>query len=50
MVTHNLVEGLELASRVAIQVEGRFAWEGGRAELDRVGFERFYHEVVEGRT
>lgn len=50
MVTHNLVEGFELATRVAIQVEGRFAWEGERADLDRVGLERFYHEVVEGRT
>ena len=50
MVTHNLGEGLHLASRVAIQVSGRFAWEGEVAELDAANFERFYHRVVEGRT
>lgn len=50
MVTHNLSEGLKLATRVAIQVRGRFAWEGPRSELDAEHFEHFYHEVVEGRT
>lgn len=50
MVTHNLAEGLELASRVAIQVSGRFAWEGAREEIEREGFERHYHRVVEGRS
>lgn len=48
MVTHNLAQGLELSSRVAIQVRGRFAWEGRRTDLDGDGFERFYHRVVEG--
>jgi heme exporter protein A len=48
MVTHNLREGLELATKVAIQVAGRFAWEGGGAELAGIDFERHYHEVVEG--
>jgi heme ABC exporter ATP-binding subunit CcmA len=47
MVTHNLTQGLELANRVAIQVRGRFAWEGPRAGIDADGFERFYHGVVE---
>jgi heme exporter protein A len=47
MVTHNLTQGLEMASRLAIQVRGRFAWEGRRAEVDADGFERFYHGVVE---
>lgn len=47
MVTHNLTQGLELASRVAIQVGGRFAWEGAREGIDVAGFERFYHQVVE---
>jgi len=47
MVTHNLAQGLELSSRVAIQVRGRFAWEGRRTDLDGDGFERFYHRVVE---
>ncbi|HUF75571.1 MAG TPA: heme ABC exporter ATP-binding protein CcmA [Longimicrobiales bacterium] len=50
MVTHNLTEGLALATRVAIQVAGKLAWEGAGAEIDRDGFERHYHEVVEGRT
>jgi len=48
MVTHNLSEGLALATRVAIQVGGRLAWEGA-AGGERDGFERLYHDVVEGR-
>jgi heme exporter protein A len=48
MVTHNLREGLELATRIAIQVAGRFAWEGVRGEVDHNNFERHYHTVVEG--
>lgn len=47
MVTHNLREGLELATRVAVQVAGRFAWEGTRVEAGE-DFEHRYHEVVEG--
>lgn len=50
MVTHNLGEGLALATRVAIQVAGKLAWEGEPREADRTGFERHYHEVVEGRA
>lgn len=50
MVTHNLREGLELATHVAIQVAGRVAWEGPGGDIERAGFETFYHEVVEGRT
>jgi heme exporter protein A len=49
MVTHNLKEGLELATRVAIQVSGRFAWEGSRGAFDAPGFERHYHAVVEAQ-
>ena len=48
MVTHNLTEGLKLATRVAIQVAGRLAWEGPTTEVDRDAFDTFYHEVVEG--
>ena len=47
MVTHNLTEGLALATRVAIQVRGRLAWEGARSDVEGDGFERFYHEVVD---
>jgi heme exporter protein A len=50
MVTHNLHEGLQLATRVAIQVSGRLAWEGPTGEIASDGFETFYHEVVEGRA
>ena len=50
MVTHNLGEGLALATRVAIQVSGKLAWEGRVDQIDREGFERHYHEVVEGRS
>ena len=50
MVTHNLSHGLELATRVAIQVAGRLAWEGRASEIERDGFETLYHEVVEGRA
>jgi heme exporter protein A len=48
MVTHNLKEGLELATRVAIQVSGGFAWEGTGHDVSRDDFERHYHAVVEG--
>lgn len=47
MVTHNLTQGLELANRIAIQVRGRFAWEGRRGEVDADAFEHLYHLVVE---
>ncbi len=50
MVTHNLREGLEMATRVAIQVAGRFAWHGRIESVDREDFERHYHEVVEARA
>jgi heme exporter protein A len=47
MVTHNLRQGLEMSSRLAIQVGGRFAWEASRDDVDPDGFERLYHDVVE---
>lgn len=47
MVTHNLTQGLELATRVAIQVRGRFAWEGASGDMDAPAFEHFYHDVVD---
>jgi heme exporter protein A len=49
MVTHNLGEGLQLATRVAIQVSGRIAWEGATEGIERERFETFYHDVVEDR-
>ena len=50
MVTHNLGEGLALASRIAIQVRGRFAWQGSPDQLDVSELEGLYHRVVEGRA
>lgn len=50
MVTHNLREGLAMATRLAVQVSGRFAWEGSNQGLGREEFERHYHDVVEGRV
>ncbi len=50
MVTHNLREGLELASRISIQVRGRFAWEGTVERLTPEELESLYHEVVEGTS
>jgi heme exporter protein A len=47
MVTHNLIQGLELATLVAIEVRGRFAWYGPRGSVESGAFERFYHRVVE---
>jgi len=50
MVTHNLKEGLESATHVAIQVAGRLAWRGSPSELDSADFGRQYHAVVEGEA
>jgi heme exporter protein A len=47
LVTHNLSKGLHLADRVAIQVRGRFAFDGGIGELPDRPFEGFYREVVD---
>ncbi len=47
LVTHNLKQGLELADRVAIQVQGRFSSVTDAANLDLAGFERLYHAAVE---
>lgn len=49
MVTHNLREGLAMATRLAIQTTGRFAWEGAPALFDANALERHYHAVVEGQ-
>ncbi|HAT37995.1 MAG TPA: sodium ABC transporter ATP-binding protein [Gemmatimonadetes bacterium] len=50
MVTHNLREGLEMATRIAIQVGGRFEWEGSLKGALWKDFESHYHSVVEGRV
>ncbi len=47
LVTHNLKQGLELADRVAIQVQGRFSSVTDAASLDLAGLEVLYHAAVE---
>ena len=47
LVTHNLSEGLALADRVAIQVDGRFAFLGARGEIPAGEEEAFYRRQVE---
>ena len=47
LVTHNLTQGLELADQVAIQVRGRFAWEGRSSDLAVRDFDVFYQETVD---
>jgi ABC-type multidrug transport system, ATPase component len=42
MVTHNLREGLEMATRIAIQVGGRFEWEGSLKGARWEDFESHY--------
>jgi heme exporter protein A len=48
LVTHSLADGLALADRVAIQVDGRFAFLGGRSEIPSGGEEALYRRLVEG--
>ncbi len=48
LVTHNLSQGLELASRVAIQVGGRWISDEPRAAVDAGRWERVYTERVAG--
>ena len=47
LVTHNLIQGLELADRIAIQVQGRFSSVTDSANLDLAGLEALYHAAVE---
>ena len=47
LVTHNLIQGLELADLVAIQVQGRFSSVTDSSSLDLAGFEALYHATVE---
>lgn len=49
LVTHNLLQGIELADRVAIQVQGSFVFMGDRSQVGEEDFERFYRNVVDGR-
>ena len=46
LVTHNIMQGLELADLVAIQVQGRFSSITDAASLDVAGFDALYHASV----
>ena len=48
LVTHNLVEGLELSDRWMILAGGRIRAQGASAGMDRLAFERSYFEHVGG--
>src|SRR5690606_13083642 len=48
MVTHNLSQGLELADRVAVQVDGRWVSDERRDAIDPSAFEQVYTERVGG--
>ena len=48
MVTHNLSQGLELADRVVVQVDGRWVSDEPRHMLDPAVFERVYTARVGG--
>ena len=50
LVTHNLIQGLELADRVAIQVQGCFSSVTDAGSLDLAGFEALYHSAVADRA
>jgi heme exporter protein A len=47
LVTHHISQGLEMADRVAIQVQGRFVFFDHRSTVDGDAFEQFYREKVE---
>ncbi len=47
LVTHNLIQGLELADTVAIQVQGKFSSITDAASLDVTGLESLYHATIE---
>jgi heme exporter protein A len=46
LVTHNLAQGLELADRVVVQVNGRWVSDEPRAAVDAARWERTYNERV----
>ena len=48
LVTHNLSQGLELADRVVVQVEGRWVSDEPRAAIDPAVFEHVYTARVGG--
>ncbi|MDX1567629.1 MAG: heme ABC exporter ATP-binding protein CcmA [Longimicrobiales bacterium] len=47
LVTHNLIQGLELSDRVMVIVRGKVAYSSRAAEIDADRFEHLYHQTVE---
>jgi heme exporter protein A len=48
LVTHNLAQGLALANRVVIQVDGRWVLDESRSAVDASTFDQLYTESVGG--
>lgn len=48
LVTHNLLEGLALSSRVLIMNHGEVVYQAGRADMEFTDFEKMYFGLVEG--
>lgn len=46
LTTHNLEQGLEMCSRIAVLDRGRIAWQGTRAEVDPVSMREIYREAT----
>ena len=47
MVTHNLSQGLELATRVVVQSGGRWVYDEARSSIDASSFERTYTQLLD---
>jgi hypothetical protein len=48
-VTHNVTEGLAVASHAAVMLDGQFARFGSTAGLVALEFEREYRDLAAGR-
>jgi heme exporter protein A len=49
LTTHNLEQGLEMCSRMAILNRGRVAWQGGCSETDLPALREIYREATRDR-
>lgn len=49
LTTHNLEQGLEMCTRIAILHRGRLAWQGLRSETDLLAMREIYRDATRGR-
>jgi heme exporter protein A len=49
LTTHNLEQGLEMCTRIAILHRGRLAWQGSRSETDLAAMREIYRDATRGR-